>query len=125
MVTAVKRFLAEFTKWTSQRPAILAVVLVGSQARGTASARSDVDLVISVTDPADYLSDTAWVAEFGDPVRHALESYGKLSVCRVWYSNGLEVEFGFTRDDWPHDPGAKEVISQGMKVLLDRGPLHG
>ena len=46
MIAGVKRFLDGVTKWASQWESILAVALVGSQARGTASACSDVDLII-------------------------------------------------------------------------------
>jgi len=124
VIAAVKRFLGEFTKWASQRESILAVALIGSQARGTASACSDVDLVILARAPDDYLRDTAWVEELGHSVRRITENYGNLTVCRVWYQNGLEVEFGFGNESWAVDPGGQAVIAEGLKVLLDRGPLR-
>ena len=84
MIAGVKRLLDGVTKWASERESILAVALVGSQARGTASACSDVDLIILTQDPDAVLRDTAWVEEFGHPVRQETERYGNLVVFRVW-----------------------------------------
>ena len=123
MIAAVKRFLGEFTKWASQQESILAVALVGSQARGTASACSDVDLIILAREPADFVRATEWIEAFGHPLRHAFENYGNVEGCRVWYQHGLEVEFGFSDESWPLDAGGQAVIADGIKVLLDRGPL--
>ena len=122
MIAAVKKFLGEFTKWASQRPSILAVALVGSQARGTASACSDVDLIILTPDPDEFLV-SGWTEGFGHPVRDLSEQYGNLSVCRVWYRLGLVVEFGFSNERWPLAAGGQAVIAGGIRVLLDRGPL--
>ena len=61
-----------------------------------------------------------WINAFGNPVRHAVEPYGMLTSLRVWYQQGLEVEFGFGDEHWPHDAGAQAVMQDGMKVLLDR-----
>jgi len=52
MIAGVKGLLDGVTKWALQRESILTVALVGSQARGTASACSDVDLIILVREPA-------------------------------------------------------------------------
>jgi predicted nucleotidyltransferase len=124
MIANVKRLLDGVTKWASQRPSILAVALVGSQARGTASACSDVDLMIVTRDAETLLRDTTWVGEFGHVLRQETERHGNLAVCRVWYQHGLEVEFGFADESWPLDPGGQAVIADGLRVLLDRGPLR-
>ena len=123
MIAGVKRLLDGVTKWASQRESILAVARVGSQARGTASACSDVDLIILAREPAEFIRVTEWIEAFGHPLRHAFENYGNVEVCRVWYQHGLEVEFGFSHENWPLDPGGQAVIADGLRVLLDRGPL--
>jgi len=123
MIAGVRRLLDSVTKWASQRESILAVALVGSQANGTASACSDVDLIVLVRDADAFLRDTSWIEAFGQPIRHLPESYGNLAVIRVWYQNGLEVEFGFSDERWPLDAGGQAVIAEGIRVLLDRGPL--
>lgn len=120
MVVAVKRFLTDLMLWASSRDDVLAVALVGSQARGTATASSDVDVVLLVRHPQQYLCDTTWTSAFGNPVRHAIEPYGELTSLRVWYQHRLEVEFGFGDESWPRDPGGQAVMANGMKVLLDR-----
>ena len=61
-------------------------------ARGTATASSDVDLVIVTVEPADYLRDQSWTTTFGQPARNAVAAYGKLTSVRVWYHSGLEHE---------------------------------
>jgi predicted nucleotidyltransferase len=124
VIASVKRFLRDLTRWASQHPSILAVGLVGSQARGTASACSDVDLIILSREPDEFLRETTWTETFGHPLRHAFENCGNIAVCRVWYQDGLEVEFGFGDDSWPLDPGGQAVFAEGIRVLLDRGPLR-
>ena len=45
---------------------------------------------------------------------------------RAWYSVGHEVEYGFTDETWsalPLDEGTKKVISGGMEILFERGPI--
>jgi hypothetical protein len=42
---------------------------------------------------------------------------------RVWYGDGLEVEFSLTDPGWaslPPDPGTQEVVSDGAQILFDR-----
>ena len=53
-----------------------------------------------------------------------LDDYGKVTSVRVWYADGLEVEYGITAEDWaalPLDEGTRAVISNGMKVLFEQG----
>jgi hypothetical protein len=52
------------------------------------------------------------------------ENYGNVISVRVRYQDGVEVEFGFTTVQWadvPVDPGTRDVISGGMRVLVERG----
>ena len=45
---------------------------------------------------------------------------------RVWYRDGLEVEFGLTDESWaasPLDAGTRSVILDGIVVLFERGDL--
>ena len=66
---AASALLSRFTRWAQQRPGITAVALVGSFARDTARADSDVDLVVIADDPASYLADAAWAHAFGSVER--------------------------------------------------------
>jgi predicted nucleotidyltransferase len=99
---------------------------VGSHARGSASAESDVDLVILAHEPQRYLLERDWVLTFGTPRHEAVEDYGNLQSVRVHYEDDLEVEFGFTSIEWaglPLDSGTRDVIEGGMQVILERGPI--
>lgn len=118
----VEKCLSQIYTWATQNKDIHAVFLVGSHAREQASPTSDIDLVILVDDPNRYLADHLWAEKFGKIEKHQTEYYGKITSVRVYYNNGLEVEYGFTKADWinlPIDPGTKKVISKGIKVIYD------
>ncbi len=122
----VNLFLDEFTQWASAQPDIQAAALVGSYARGAATETSDVDLVILADTPDLYLQNTEWLRRFGTVLRQQIEDYGLLTSIRVWYSNGIEVEYGLTGLQWvaqPLDAGTRRVIADGMRVLFERGPV--
>ncbi len=125
-VEQVDDFLQRFTRWAGSRPDILAAALVGSYARGQARADSDVDLVLICASPQHYLASPGWVLEFGDVAGRRFEDYGKLTSLRVWYGDGLEVEYGIAGKDWaapPLDDGTRQVISDGMVILYERDGL--
>ena len=122
----VAHFLSQVRRWASEQRQVQGVALVGSHARGTATEASDVDLVVLVDDPQLYLEDQEWVRTFGHVVGQHVEEYGHVVSLRVHYEGQLEVEFGLTSVDWaavPLDPGTREAIAAGMKVLFERGPL--
>lgn len=121
-------FLSKLTHWARSQPGIRSVVLVGSHARGQARPDSDVDLVLLTPQPRAFLDDKGWVAQFGRVKSLKKEDWGKVTSLRVFYENGLEVEFGFATPDWaslPLDEGTLQVISGGMKILVDKQRLLG
>jgi len=100
--------------------------LEGSYARDAATETSDVDLVIIANHPEKYLEDTEWLWRFGTVRRQQVEDYGLLASIRVWYSDGLEVEYGLTGPRWaarPLDAGTRRVMADGMQILFERGGL--
>jgi predicted nucleotidyltransferase len=120
------QFLNEVSHWAAGQPDILAVALVGSYARDEATRASDVDLVMIAWEPATFLQDTRWAQSFGTISRRRIESYGKVTSLRIWYSGSYEVEFGFTDETWsalPLDEGTKKVISDGLQIVFERGPI--
>jgi len=122
----ISSFLTQVSDWAARQPDILALALVGSHARGAATETSDVDLVILAQDPSRYLEDQGWLEQFGLAQSVQLEPYGKLTSIRVWYADGLEVEYGITGEEWaadPLDPGSRRVMEGGMRVLFERGDL--
>lgn len=118
----VARFLYQVTGWASARADILALALVGSYARNAAKNSSDVDLVLIAADPGSYLKDQSWVQRFGTVEKSQVEDYGLLTSIRVWYRDGLEIEYGITDERWsaiPLDAGTQRVIGDGMRVLFE------
>jgi predicted nucleotidyltransferase len=112
--------------WCTAQPDIMALALVGSYARNCATKTSDVDLVIITNQPDHYLKELNWAQSFGQVGRQQIEDYGKLTSIRVWYKDGIDVEYGITDESWaalPLDEGTREVISGGMRVLFERGNI--
>ncbi len=93
----------------------------------TATPASDVDLVIIVNDPQRSLANNQWLQHFGEVLRTSDEDWGEVQSKRVFYANGLEVEFGITARKWastaPVDPGTKKVVEHGVRILLDRNGI--
>jgi predicted nucleotidyltransferase len=95
-VEHIRDFLNMFVNWASAQEDIQAVALVGLYTAGTARDDSDIDLVLLTEEPQKYLEDVKWIERFGLVQKHQTEDYGKLISIRVWYQNGVEVEYGIT-----------------------------
>jgi len=122
----INHFLEDVTNWASKQPDIQALALVGSYARDAAKETSDVDLVLIVADRSLYLQDTSWVQQFGSVKEQQIEDYSLLISVRVFYMDGLEVEYGITDERWsavPLDEGTRRVTADGMRVLFERGNI--
>lgn len=123
---SVCKFLDRVTDWVIRQPTISGMALVGSHARGEARPDSDIDLVLVCTDPQVFLSDTSWIQHFGKVKTCQTENWGLVTSLRVVYRESFEVEFGITSQVWagrPVDPGTQSVVSNGMRILLDREGL--
>ena len=122
----VERLLHQVVAWAAEQEGVKAVVLVGSYARGTARADSDVDLVLLVDDPGRFTQSQGWSAVFGPVERVKKESWGKVTSFRVWYPGGLQVEFAVASSDWarlPLDEGSARVLRDGFRAVYDPGHL--
>lgn len=86
-----------------------------------------MDLIILTKESESYLNDPAWAAAFGEFTKRKVEDWGWVKSLRVFYKDGLEVEYGFALPDWadiPVDTGTHRVVRGGMKILFDpRGLL--
>jgi streptomycin adenylyltransferase len=119
----IDRFFMELREWAAGHEPITGVLLVGSHARGQARADSDLDVVLLARTPERYLDDRSWVERFGSAERVEEEDWGRVTSLRVWYAGGMEVEFGWTDPGWAAllpDPGTREVVSDGARILFDR-----
>jgi predicted nucleotidyltransferase len=120
---SVSQFLVAVGDWANYQENISELLLVGSHASREATPDSDIDLVLLCKNPTKYLEETGWIDEFGAMKDQKVEDWGKVKSLRVWYQNGLEVEFGFAAQDWidqPLDEGTLRVLSPGYKILLDK-----
>ncbi len=116
-------FIEKLQKWCARNEDMIAVLLVGSHARGTARADSDIDLVLICQNPAKYCGNSDWIFQFENAEIGALEDWGLVKSWRAHFDDGLEVEFGITSKDWvsneqiPNGTGA--VVADGAKILYD------
>lgn len=119
----INEFILTFVNWARTRKDVEGVLLVGSHARGQATASSDLDLVVVVDEPSRYTSGDAWPEQFGAIKSIKTEDWGAVTSLRVQYDDGLEVEFGLTSSEWtktdPVDTGTRRVIQDGFRILLD------
>jgi len=116
------------TAWAASQRDVVAVVLVGSHARGTAREDSDVDLVVLVEDRAARLRDTGWLtAALGAPTTAPQrEDYGPVVSLRVWLPGGLEVELSVGGRDWAvlaRTDAATQAVLVGAVVWYDPAGL--
>jgi aminoglycoside 6-adenylyltransferase len=128
------KIIKEFFAWAKKLEGMRAAVIIGSRARTDhpADKWSDLDIVVFVDEPQKYLSDSAWLDNFGNIVltftgpagdRHFMEH-------RVIYEGGLDVDFtlvplgmiGRMLDgDLPVD--LYNAFGRGAKVLFDKDGL--
>lgn len=124
----MKQFLDKVMLWADQEEDVRAAVLVGSQARGTAREDSDVDLVILTREKERMVKEQDFVSVFGKVQKSQVEVYGRCTSVRVWYEDGMEVEYGLVDTDWadsPVDAGTAGVLLDGYQVLSDKdGRFH-
>jgi len=131
-----ERIIQAIASWAAMQPTMRAVAVVGSHARRTARANSDIDLVLLTTIANELRQNTAWIFAIDwigsgvRPMKWKDENYGALWSRRVWLEqNAGEVEFGFAAPSWadvgPVDPGTRRVISGGCRILFDPDKLLG
>lgn len=95
-----KQFIKALKEWAEQQKDIESVIVVGSYARGTNKASSDLDLVLITSNKSEMVESQAFVNFFGDVEDKQTEYYGACTSIRVWYKNGMEVEFGIVEPSW-------------------------
>lgn len=116
-------FLKRIIDWAKNEPELKALALVGSYARGNANPESDVDLLLMVSNPGAYLRDRDWVNKFGKPTNIIEEDWGKVTSLRIFYEDGLEVEYGLCNLEWgadPSDEGDAQVVKNGLIILYEK-----
>ena len=127
MTKKFDKFINSIKKWASSNGDIKAIAIVGSWARNSAKATSDIDLIIIIENIEKYLNNHDWLNNFGTVINIKDENWGLVKVKRVFYKNSYEVEYGLTTDKWiklnPINEGAKRVVAGGFKILIDKNNL--
>lgn len=126
--------LHRLVQWGEQQQLARAMLLTSSRTNPAApvDVLSDYDVVVVVTDIQPYLTDEAWLADFGellvvyrDPVRR---TYGCETFTRVThYQDGTKIDFSI----WPTEimpriaaePRLPDFLDIGYQILLDKDHL--
>jgi aminoglycoside 6-adenylyltransferase len=121
-------------QWGEQQQLVRAMLLTSSRTNPSApiDTLSDYDVVVVVTDIQPYLTDEAWLDDFGavlvvyrDPVRY---TYGCATFTRVThYQDGTKIDFSI----WPTEivpriaaePRLPDFLDIGYQILLDKDHL--
>jgi hypothetical protein len=120
--------LAEIVYWGRSLATIRGIVLVGSHARGTARPDSDVDVLCIAVNPDAFRGDgwipqIRWPANYGTVAGWEDREYGAVWSRHLRLASGLEVELSFGPPSWtdvkPIDPGTREVMLDGHRILYD------
>jgi RimJ/RimL family protein N-acetyltransferase len=123
-----EQLLARVAAWASAQTDLVAVALVGSQARGSARADSDLDLVFLSSEPGRYTQNEDWAHELGGEVQ-ASARRGALVEQRVNMPSGPELDVGIGSPQWasvkPLDHGTERVAREGLRILHDPEGLLG
>ena len=125
----VNAILTEVIKWASNRLDISAVALVGSWARGTARADSDIDLMFLTPNPSSFQNSLVWIDEINwesigcEIEKWKDEEYGLVWSRHIYFKDEIEIEFSFGLTSWaftePIDRGTFRVVSDGFCILYD------
>ena len=116
-------FIEKIKKWGMNESLVEAIILVGSYAKGTQKVDSDIDLVFLTSNKQHYIDNPHIFSNFGLIDKSNIEFYGECTSIRIWYKNGLEVEFGIVPLKWidlPLDYGTERTLSDGYKILVDK-----
>ena len=126
---AVQSFIATIVPWIVGRNDLRGLALVGSWARGTAGAGSDLDLLVMAEAPDSYRALGMWLDRLPLPEGVSLESAGAADYGRVWSCHlklqpPAEVELSFCDLAWadmtPIDFGTRSVVENGFQILVDK-----
>ena len=94
---AYEQLIARFVAWAETQPGIRAALIVGSRAREDRPADewSDLDVILTVTEPERYLAKTDWLENIGNPWITFIEKTGTgdEKEHRVLFEGGLDVDF--------------------------------
>ncbi len=131
IATAYEQLIEKLLGWAAYQDDILAVMVVGSRARvqRPADEWSDLDLILVVADPAQYLFGTDWLLNICNYWCTFAErtSTGEPIERRVLFEKGIDVDFILLAVEGIHERLRKapvsDIIRRGALTLLDKGSV--
>jgi aminoglycoside 6-adenylyltransferase len=130
-------FMHEFTGWADTQPEILAAIVAGSQARSDRPADewSDLDIIAYTTNSDQFIQDAGWLEQFGEVWARAVDHTPRGDPeWYIFYAGGRKVDILFvdvqslqanSLAGWVQHPDFSEVLSRGMRVLVDKTMSRG
>ncbi len=121
-------YITKVSEWAKDSGEVISLALVGSYARNQARPDSDIDFMILCGDKNALIKKVSWLVIFGEPARIEKEEWGVVDAYRVHYHDGPEIEFGIANVSWadiPIDAGTRQVVANGMQILVDKTGLLG
>lgn len=126
--------LERLVSWAQGRDDVHVVLLVGSQARSDRQADelSDIDIVLTVDEPDEFLSKDEWLEQLGDTIVQTVEptAFGGLTERRVLFASGQDVDFSIVPAelgpllvDFKDLVEVRELVGRGVRVLVDKTQL--
>ena len=107
-----------------------AAALCGSWARGHARDESDIDIIIIACAPNQLRCKQSWIMELPFEragfryVNHQTATYGAVWSAHIELQPSAELELSFAGKTWaalhPIDPGTRDVVADGFKILVDK-----
>jgi aminoglycoside 6-adenylyltransferase len=128
--TSVLELLNRFVLWAEDQADIRAVLMIGSRARvdHPADQWSDIDLIISASNPQPYLEYTEWLKNIG-PVwaTHVEPTLAGVHERRVLFEDGYDFDLIFVADNMlsrliQNDEVAR-IVRRGVRILVDKDRL--
>ncbi len=115
-------------KWAVAEPAVQALVVIGSRARKDhpADAWSDLDLILFVTEPQQFVDDSIWLEALGPVWLRVLNFTGAGDPeWMVLFAGGYKADFILTEitdrlDDKLTGSFYAKAARRGMRILIDK-----
>jgi aminoglycoside 6-adenylyltransferase len=130
----MQQIIDRFVTWAQGRPDVRAGVILGSWARDEmpADRMSDLDLLVIVSEPSVFLSETSWLLTFGEPCLTFVEptATGNFKERRVAFRDGKDIDFSLVPveaikqlDGQQLPAEIADVFRRGFRILVDKDRL--
>ena len=129
----VEQIIIAVETWAIKRSQINSFAVVGSWARKQTHPNSDLDLMFLASNPELFFEDLTWFNYIPwENVNLTIDRYydriyGVVRSRHFVFQSGQRIEFSFGSLEWakinPIDPGTYRVVSDGMRIIVDRHQL--